>query len=109
MRHLTWRHIASIVLLATYLPTVMLSSVHVHHETQDTHDDCLQCAGHIESHHHHEHDCLFCHFLSLNYLVQAAGQSRTILPTTDRCPAFVAEQVTTTSHGVSLLRAPPTA
>lgn len=109
MRHRALRHIASILLLAIYLPTMVLSSLHVHHETIDTHDDCLQCAGHFETRHHHEHDCLYCHFLDLDCLGQATAQSTFIPPATDRCTAIIAEKPVMTRVGVSLLRAPPTA
>ena len=83
--------------------------MHVHNETVDNHDDCLQCAGHFESHHHHEHDCPYCHFLSLDYLGQAAGESPQLLSTTDRRPSAVVETTPPAHHGVSLLRAPPVA
>ena len=62
---------------------VVLSSLHVHHETIDAHDDCQQCVGHIEEAHHHDHDCLYCSFLSLNYLVQGDGQTMEIIPTAE--------------------------
>lgn len=39
------RHIVTIILLASYLPMVIISSLHVHHETIDIPDDCRQCAG----------------------------------------------------------------
>lgn len=88
---------------------MVLSSLHVHHETIDTHDGCLQCAGHFETRHHHEHDCLYCHFLDLDCLGQATAQSTFIPPATDRSTAIIAEKPVMTRVGVSLLRAPPTA
>ena len=109
MRYPSLRYIASIVLLAIYLPTTILSSTHVHHETVDTRDDCLQCVGHFESHHHHEHDCLYCHFLGLDYLGQVVGQSVVLSATSDQRLAVVAERTEIPHYGVSLLRAPPMA
>ena len=101
------RHIAPIVLLATYLPMVVLSSIHVHHETIDVQDDCQQCVGHIEEVHHHDHDCLYCTFLSLNYLVQDNGQTVALIPTTEYISTPTPVMVSQLRHGVAQLRAPP--
>lgn len=105
----TLRHIASIVLLATYLPMVIQSSLHIHHETIDELDKCLECAGHFETNHHHQHDCQFCHFLNLNYIVQTSEQSTFTFLSTDRLHTSNVEQIEIQHYGVSLLRAPPTA
>lgn len=109
MRYCTLRHIVSILLLAIYLPTVAVSSLHVHNETIDSQDDCRQCTGHIELAHHHEHNCPYCHFLSLNYIGQPAEQSRVLLPTCDRHSTETVAKAVTPRYGVCLLRAPPTA
>lgn len=103
------RHIAPIVLLATYLPMVVLSSLHVHHETIDVHDDCQQCVGHIETAHHHDHDCLFCNFLAQSYLVEDGGQTATILPAAERISLPTPTMVPQLRLGVAQLRAPPVA
>ncbi len=101
------RHIAPIVLLASYLPMVVLSSLHVHHETIDVQDDCLQCVGHIETAHHHDHDCLFCNFLAQSYLAQDGGEPATILPATELISTPTPAMVSQLRLGVALLRAPP--
>ena len=101
------RHIASIILLATYLPMVMLSSIHVHHDTIDVHDDCLQCVGHIEEAHHHDHDCLYCHFLSQSYLGENTEPSAVVLPATERITTPTPAMVAQLRLGVARLRAPP--
>ena len=87
---------------------VMISSLHVHHETADPVDDCNRCAGHIESGHHHEHDCLYCHFFSQNWLVQDDGQPVDILPATKCISTPTPTVVLPFGHGVAQLRAPPT-
>lgn len=102
------RHIAPFVLLASYLPMAALSSFHVHHETIDAPDDCLQCVGHIETAHHHDHDCLFCTFLSLNYLISDQGQPAAILSVTEQISTPAPTRVLQFHYGVSQLRAPPT-
>ena len=88
---------------------VMLSSLHVHHETLDAHDGCLQCTGHIETAHHHDSDCIYCTFLSLNYLAQDEVQSNTIHSDTERLSTPATAMATQFRHGVTLLRAPPAA
>ena len=108
MNHLL-RHIAPIVLLATYLPMVVLSSMHVHHETIDVHDDCQQCVGHIEEVHHHDHDCLLCNFLAQSYFAQDAGQTATILPAAERISVPTQAMAKQFHYGVPQLRAPPVA
>ncbi len=101
------RHIALFLLLASYLPMVVLSSIHVHHETIDVHDDCLHCAGHIETAHHHDHDCLFCDFLAQSYLVEGGGSTATILPVAECLSTPTLAMAPQFCHGVALLRAPP--
>lgn len=109
MRQRALRYIASITLLAIYLPTVTLSSLHVHHDTIDTTDNCLQCAGHFETKHHHEHDCLYCHFLEYEYFGSATEAAATFLPDADCYTAKSIEPVERLRYGVAQLRAPPSA
>ena len=64
------------VMLLVYLPTVLLSSVHVH-PLQDFSDsiDCYQCetghhhSGHITTDSHHHDACLSCRFLGTQVVV----------------------------------------
>ncbi len=109
MKYRTLRHIASVVLLAAYLPMVLLSSLHIHHETVDISDDCTQCAGHIESHHQHNSDCQYCHFLSLDYLGEAGGLSEATTPGKETIAIAEPSPMVLPSYGVSLMRAPPVA
>lgn len=101
------RRIAPWMLLAAYVPLIVLSSAHIHHDTIDHHDDCLQCAGHLESEHHHDSDCQYCQFLSLSYYGQALGQSTDLLPATESFTLSACEPRAQHRYGVSLLRAPP--
>lgn len=103
------RHIAPFVLLVTYLPMVVMSSLHVHHETVDAHDSCKECVGHLETQHHHQQDCLYCHLLELNYLGQKSSQSTVFLPATSSYSTCNVEMVEIPCYGVAQLRAPPTA
>lgn len=101
------RRIASWILLAAYLPMVVISSVHVHHETIDIHDDCLRCVGHFEAQHNHQCDCQYCHFLSLSYLGQTCGQQAVLLPATETFSLSVDEPTLLFCYGMSQFRAPP--
>ena len=88
---------------------VVLSSLHVHHETIDAHDDCQQCVGHIEKAHHHDHDCLFCDFLAQSYLAQDKEQ-QAILFSSVECVSMPTPTMVPLFHrGETHLRAPPMA
>lgn len=107
--HRTFRNIVSIVLLAAYLPMVVMSSLHVHHETVECNDECQQCVGHIEPHHQHQSDCQCCHFLNLYYFGRQSEPSITTLPDADRSSAAIEEAYESGCLGVAMLRAPPAA
>ena len=69
------RHIASVVLLAVFLPMLLLSSLHVHPEAHLEDGDCKECvhhvphAGHFTSGTSCSFDCVLCQFLSLPFLM----------------------------------------
>lgn len=113
MTRRTFRHIASIVLLAAYLPMVVLSSLHIHHETIDNVENCADCAnhvahpGHIDTMHHHQSDCQYCLFLSLNYDVQAAEQSMAPYPMLEVVAPMSSSPMLPIHHGVPHSHAPP--
>ncbi len=102
-------HIASWLLLAAYLPMLLASSLHVHHETIDLKDNCGECAGHIEVQHHHKFDCQYCNFLNLDYWGKDSSQSDLILPTTSTPAPLVETSPVLTQHEGVKLRAPPAA
>lgn len=103
------QHTSSILLLAIYLPMATVASVHLHHDTADLPDNCFCCSGHVDTLHHHHHDCPLCDFLNLFYTGQPTG-SLTTTPTASECvsPAPT-EGATHACLGASMLRAPPTA
>ena len=109
MRHRALRHIASLLLLASYLPMVVLSSVHVHHDTVDTTDECMQCSGHLESQHHHHDNCQYCNFLNLDYFGQAGQQVAAPTPTVKIVGTTAVAPSLQSHYGVARLRAPPAA
>ena len=71
------RQIAAFVMLAVFLPILLLSSLHVHESTENaevTHVDCLHnhCGGHLTQTTVHMDDCVLCQFLTLTMLTAAA-------------------------------------
>ena len=69
------RHIASWLLLAVFVPMLLLSSVHVHEETpmKAVCDACVHhhCSGNIGLLADSMHDCVLCQFLTLPKLLAA--------------------------------------
>ena len=67
------RLMASWVLLAVYVPILVVASLHVHpSETlaQNTCDECVHhnCGGHMGQQTAFVHACVLCQFLTLSYL-----------------------------------------
>lgn len=109
MVHRNLRHIATYVLLMAYVPMMIASSIHIHHDTVDAPDNCGRCSGHVERQHQHQPDCQCCHFFHLHYMVPPFMRLATPpLPVatiaTPAQPLLVA-----VGHGIAPLRAPPAA
>ena len=73
----TKRRIASWVLLAVFLPMLLLSSLHIHDfptAVQDSCEACVDhhCGGHFGQQTLSMHQCLLCEFLSMPILLVAA-------------------------------------
>ena len=72
----TRRHIASWVLLAVFLPMLILSSVHVHETTTSIDYECSGCVqhhchGHLGEMTTSMHACVLCQFLTLSFVAAA--------------------------------------
>ena len=70
------RHIASWLLLAVFVPMLVLSSVHIHDEVETITTECADCVhhnchGHIAAMTTWAHDCVLCQFLTLTMLTAA--------------------------------------
>ncbi|MBR1667415.1 MAG: hypothetical protein IJ693_03935 [Bacteroidaceae bacterium] len=78
MKETTKRHISSWVLLAVFLPMLVLSSIHVHPADHSVAHSCKECvhhlphSGHISSQTTCLFDCVLCQFISLPFLVASA-------------------------------------
>ena len=70
------RQIVAFVMLAVFLPVLLLSSIHVHESAESaevTCVDCLHnhCGGHLTQTTVHMDDCVLCQFLTLTMLTAA--------------------------------------
>ncbi|MBR7124996.1 MAG: hypothetical protein IKC86_00100 [Prevotella sp.] len=106
------RYFASWMMLAVFVPMLLLSSLHVHTAQSDDAGQCAecvrhQCHGHLTLSKVTAGDCVLCQFLMLT-LVAAATiafvccQLHTRFSGTSRCPAALTAQ-----RGFVGLRAPP--
>ena len=65
------RHIYAWILLAVFVPMIVMSSLHIHHEvgTADECPECVHhhCSGHLTQGYGGAHQCLLCQFLSISF------------------------------------------
>jgi len=109
------RRILSILLLAVFLPAMLVSSLHHHNDIHDSEVECEDCvhhiphAGHLIAHNGCLSECVLCHFLALTYVPAHAAELST--PTIILAAAFDFFQepfiAATFFHGHT--RAPPVA
>ena len=112
MNPITKRHIASWVLLAVYLPMLLVSSLHIHGEA-DAHEtacaECVQhqCHGHLSQLSDGMHQCVLCQILTLTYVATAAGVLLCYHPKRKAVYARYRQTPCLTYMGFISLRAPP--
>ena len=74
MRQDRKRHMASWVLLAVFVPMLLLSSLHIHSHALNIGIECVDCvthtphAGHITDGAWHMDTCVLCQFLAITFL-----------------------------------------
>lgn len=79
MKETPRRFYSSLVLLAVFLPILLLSSLHVHPQAHQEGHHCEECvhhqphAGHISSMSVCSFDCVMCQFLTLPFLIAAVA------------------------------------
>ena len=71
------RHIASWILLAVFVPMLVMSSLHLHHSQTDITDSCSECVhhhchGHLLQTDTDTHNCVMCHFLTIPFVAATA-------------------------------------
>ena len=107
------RHIASWLLLAVFVPMLMLSSLHVHEISEAVGVECVECvthtphAGHFSGSTLHVDTCVLCQFLAISFL---AAAMLAVLPF-QRLIAYLSttsvHRVTPDVCGLNSVRAPP--
>ena len=106
------RHIASWMLLAVFVPMLILSSVHIHPTATLIDDDCSECTHH-QCHGHlgvlttTMHDCVLCQFLTLTFVAAAVFA---VVLFNKVCRIHIALRQQIILHdvwGITSLRAPP--
>ncbi len=100
------------MLLAVFVPMLLLSSLHVHEQASHSGASCTacvdhHCGGHLDQQSMQLHDCVLCQFVSLPYLCAAATSAILFIrkatayiePGNQLCP--------TAPVGINTCRAPP--
>lgn len=110
---MTKRHIASWVLLAVYLPMLLISSLHFHEESElggTTCAECVQhqCHGHLTQLSDGLHQCILCQFLTLSYVALTTGTLLCYQQKRKVIYAQLRQNLCLTSSDYISLRAPPT-
>ena len=112
MNPITKRKIASWVLLAIYLPLLLVSSLHVHETSDASESGCVecvhhQCHGHLTQLSDVMHECVLCQFLTFSYVAVAAWTLLCHQYQNTITFAFYRQAVSLTPRGIIKLRAPP--
>ncbi|MBR1799776.1 MAG: hypothetical protein IJ761_07800 [Bacteroidales bacterium] len=107
------KRIAPLVLLAAYLPLLIVLSLHTHHESAPTTQTCIDCAHHVSHSKHMQeasattHLCVVCQIISsLHYF---APQDTDII-NVEQCHTIEMQQKTAVvveARLYSRFRAPP--
>ncbi|MBO4215954.1 MAG: hypothetical protein J5888_06470 [Bacteroidaceae bacterium] len=113
MKETARRYYSSLVLLAVFLPMLVLSSIHVHPETHLEEGSCQECvhhlphAGHFGSQTFCAFDCVLCQFLTLPFLVapMVVFVAKDFTHIAPLCPEK--QSVVSRERSFVFLRAPP--
>lgn len=108
-----WRQISACVLLAVFLPMLMLSSLHIHEAPQTSDTECSDCVhhnchGHLTATATWTHNCVLCQFLTLPML---AAIMVAVMVYVHVCKKFRAQPICdchTVCCGAIVTRGPPT-
>ena len=106
------RNMASWVLLAVFVPMVILSSVHIHDSADLFGDNCKECVQHQCHGHLGEltttmHACVLCQFLTMSFVAAAVYA---VVLYNKVCRIRVARlqsEIKLEGFGIPTLRAPP--
>jgi hypothetical protein len=114
MNKMLQRRLSAWALLMVFVPMLLLSSLHHHHQVpMDTETACYACLHHI---HHDGHvsntanqvdNCVLCHFHSLPYLSGASVVFQSYISVVHHTTAFLPSVCTAVFCGIRSTRAPP--
>lgn len=113
MMNRTWRNRIAWLLLLAYLPMLLASALHVHHQPAVEEFACFDCAHHIAHPAHFgeyrggEQSCLYCHILSLPNLAAWAMALATVVLAATRIGMPTVAVAACRPCGQVRLRAPP--
>lgn len=106
------RHIAAWMLLAVFLPMLLMESFHVHEAEATTTTECADCVqhschGHLAPTASYTHDCVLCQVHSFTFV--AVSTVSLVLPTEVASARIDDRQlrVCVAQSGIVGLRAPP--
>jgi len=109
---MTKRNIASWVLLAVFVPMVILSSLHIHESSNLFGNDCKeclqhQCHGHLGELTVSMHDCVLCQFLTMSFLAATVFVVVLFNNVLRIQVAWLQGDIQLENCGIPTLRAPP--
>ena len=108
----TKRHIASWILLAVFVPMLILSSIHVHEIAKSSDSECNECVqhrchGHVGEQTAAVHACVLCQFLTLSFVPAAVFAVVIINKVSKIHFAHRQSDIRFDVCGIPTLRAPP--
>ena len=107
------RKISASVLLAVFLPMLLLTSLHVHHEQLSQEFACVECthhmphAGHLTAAQASFDDCLLCQICHVPVLIAAVVVLTLNLHLLHTLRGECRQQLAMRPEGIRLSRAPP--
>jgi len=105
------RYVHSWVLLAVFVPMVVMSSLHIH-DSDETGTTCVECVkhhchGHVGQLMSSVHDCVLCQFLSLSFVVPVVAAIAVYNKVFIFSDAERQSSLLIGASGIPTLRAPP--
>ena len=112
VKETTKRRISAWVLLAVFVPMVLLSSLHLHESGLTADDGCTecvhhQCGGHLGEQTASFHACVLCQFLTLTMLTIAVAVVLKHDDVRQSCYAMLQYDISTGANGHVVTRGPP--
>ncbi|MBR4338005.1 MAG: hypothetical protein IKP91_07200 [Bacteroidaceae bacterium] len=107
------RQFASWVLLAVYVPILLLSSLHTHEGSLSAAEEnsftCAHhhCHGHLSMTASLEHDCVLCQFLTLKMLAAVIGACVVCRHVCSIFLSYHIRDIRSKSRGIIVTRGPP--